>query len=274
MAPMAARPDPMWSFRRTRADVSMGVVQVVASPRSVRLPIGAAVSGTLAGVALVAGGLFLAWLALATPIVGALTPSALRPTLPQMALGGAVWTVALVAPASFTIVGAWRLSRVARALTVKPAVPILVAAGVDLGDEYAAASDVRLPDGRPIRNLVLGPFGLAVINELPPARYLRRTGASWEARGPGGRWFHVENPLERTTRDGERVRRWFGSVERDYILKVYAAVVSDDPTLSRTPGCAVVSREQVSAWLASLPPAKSITPDRREQIVEQLTALL
>lgn len=249
-------------------------MQVVASPRPVRLPVGAAVSGTLAGIALVAGGLFLAWLAFTTPIVGALAPSALRPTLPQIALGGAVWAVALVAPPCFAIVGAWRLSRVVRALTIKPAVPILVAAAPDLGDDYAAASDVRLPDGRPIRNLVLGPFGLAVINELPPAAYLRQTGASWEARGPGGRWFHIENPLERTARDGERVRRWFGSVERDYILKVYSAVVSTDPNLARTPACAVLTRDQVSAWLASLPPAKSITPERRHEIVEQMAALL
>jgi membrane protein implicated in regulation of membrane protease activity len=264
----------MWSFRPTRAHARIAAVQVVASPRAVRLPIGAAVSGTLAGVALVAGGLFLAWLAFATPIVGALTPSALRPTLPQMALGGAVWAVALVAPPCFAIVGAWRLSRVVRALTVKPARPILAAAATDLGDEYAAASDVRLPDGRSIRNVVVGPFGLAVINELPPARYLRRTGAAWEARAPSGRWFHVENPLEKTARDGERVRRWFASVERDYILKVYTAVVSDDASLSRTPACAVVTRDQVSAWLASLPPARSITPDRYEEIVDQLTELL
>jgi hypothetical protein len=249
-------------------------VQLIASPRAIRVPIGSAVAGTLAGVALVSGGLFLGWLAFTTPIISALSPNVLRPTLPQMAMGGLVWGVALVAPPSFAIVGLWRLSRVVRALTVKPATPILTTAAADLGDDFLAASDVRLPDGRVIRNLIVGPFGVAVLNELPPSRFVRRTGESWEARGPGGRWFHIENPLERAARDGERVKRWFAAGERDYVLKVYAALVTADPTLGRSPACAVVRPDQVSAWLASLPPARSITPDRRQEIVEHVRTLL
>lgn len=274
MARPARAADPMWSFptdARARDDAP---VQLIASPRAVRLPLGAAIVGTLAGVALLGGGLFLAWLALTTPIVAALSPNALRPTLPQMALGGVIWAVALVAPPCFAIVGLWRLSRVARALTVRPKMPVLAAAIAELGDEYMAASDVRLPDGRVLHNVVVGPFGVAVINELPPARYVRRTGSSWEARGPGGRWFHMENPLERAARDAERVKRWFGAAERDYVLKTYAALVTDDPTLARIPTCAVTRRDQVGGWLASLPPARSITPERRDEIVEHLRALV
>jgi hypothetical protein len=259
------------SDARARED---GAVQLIASPRTVRLPVGAAIAGTLAGVALVSGGLFLAWLALATPLVTALAPNVLRPTLPQMALGGLVWGVALVAPPSFAIVGAWRLSRVVRALTVRRATPILAAASAQLGPEYVAASDVRLPDGRPIRNLVLGPFGIAVIAEMPPARFVRRTGSSWEGRGPGGRWVHMENPLERAARDAERVKRWFGSAERDYVLKTFAVIVTTDPSIVRTPACAVVTPDQVPGWLASLPPARSITSDRRDEIAEHIRTLL
>jgi membrane protein implicated in regulation of membrane protease activity len=249
-------------------------MQVLASPRTVRLPLGAVLAGTLAGVALLAGGLFLLWLAVATPLVGALAPQALRPTVPEMALGGVVWGVALVAPPLFAIVGAWRLTRVVRALTVRPAVPVLVRASAELGDDFVAASDIRLPEGRTIRNLILGPFGLAVISEMPPARLTRRTGTSWEVRGPGGRWVHMENPLERASRDGERVRRWFGATDRDYVLKVFAALVTTDPTLQRTSSCAVLTPDQVPGWLASLPPARALTPDRREALVEHITALL
>jgi hypothetical protein len=109
---------------------------------------------------------------------------------------------------------------------------------------------------------------------MPPARFLRHTGSSWEARHRSGRWIPYENPMERATRDGERVKRWFSGTERDYVLRVYAAVVTEDPTVLRTPTCAVVTPEQVPAWLASLPPSRSITADRKNEIVEQLALLL
>jgi hypothetical protein len=250
------------------------VVQVIASPRAIRMPIGAAIVGGVVGLFLLTGGLFLAWLAFATPLVSTLTPSPVRPTLPQMAMGGAIWGLAMIAPAAFALVGAWRLSRVFRALIVKPRPRLLTGIGRQLDDEYLAASDVRLPEGRIIHDLVLGPFGVAVLNEMPPARFLRHTGSSWEARHRSGRWLPYENPMERATRDAERVKRWFAATERDYVLRVYSAVVTEDPTVARTPTCAVVTAEQVPAWLASLPPSRSITADRKSEIVEQLSQLL
>jgi hypothetical protein len=249
-------------------------VQVITSPRQIRMPFGAAVVGGVVGLFLLSGGLFLAWLAFATPVVSTLTPMPIRPSVSQMAVGGIVWGLALVAPPAFAFVGAWRLSRVFRALTAKPRERLLNRVAAEVGDDYAAASDLRLPDGRYIHDLVLGPFGVAVITELPPARYLRRTGESWEVRGPNGRWMHYENPLERAARDAERVKRWFSGTERDYVLKVYAALVTSDPGVARTPTCAVVSPDQVPAWLASLPPSRAITADRRNEIIAQLATLL
>ena len=249
-------------------------VQLLAAQRGIRVPVGAAVAGTLAGVALLGGGVFLLWLALATPVVGALAPHALRPTLPEMALGGVVWAVALVAPPCFAAVGAWRLAKVVRALTVRPTVPALVRASADLGDDFIAASQVRLPEGRMIGDLVVGPFGLAVITEMPPPRFVRRVGSGWEARSANGRWVHMENPLERAARDAERVRRWFAAADRDYVLKVFAALVTTDATLQRTPSCAVLAPDQVPGWLASLPPARSLTPDRRDELVDEIRTLL
>ena len=249
-------------------------MQVIASPRAPRAPILAALVSVLAGGVLVAGGLFLGWLAYTTPLVSHLAPSAIRPTLPQMALGGFVWGVALVVPPACLLVGGWRLSRVVRAFTARPGVRALTRAATELGDDYVAASEVRLPEGRIIHDLVVGPFGMAVLTELPPRRYVRRTGSTWEVRGRNGRWIHMENPLERAARDAERVRRWFAATERDYVVKVFAAIVSDDPAIARTPACAAITADQVPGWLASLPPSRAITADRRAEIVEQVSELL
>jgi hypothetical protein len=103
---------------------------------------------------------------------------------------------------------------------------------------------------------------------------MRHQGGSWEVRAPNGRWTHFENPLERTARDAERVRRWVASAERDFVVKVYAAVITDDPTVARTAGCAVVSPNEIPAWLASLPPARAMSEDRRADLVEEIRGLL
>ncbi len=248
-------------------------VQVITSPRSERPPLGAVFVGLVVGGFLLVGGLFLAWVAFATPVLTSLTPAVIRPTPAEVALGGLVWGLTLVAPPCFAIVGAFRIGRVARAVTARPAPRAMTRVAESIGDEYTAAHNVRLPDGRMVRDLVLGPFGLAVISELPPVRMTRHTGISWEIRRSDGRWHHFENPLERATRDGERVRRWIADTERDFVVKVYAAVVSSDTGLARTPGCAVLTPEQIPAWLASLPPARSLTPDRQADLIEEIRAV-
>lgn len=249
-------------------------MQIITSPRTARPPLGAVVVGLAVGSFLLLGGLFLAWVALATPVLSGLTPASTRPGLGQIAIGGVIWSITLVAPPSFAIVGALRIGRVARAMTAKPKPRAMTRVAGAIGDEYISARGVRLPDGRVVRDLVMGPFGLAVINELPPPRATRHTGLSWEIRGSDGRWTHYENPLERAARDGERVRRWIASTERDFVVKVYAAIVTADPGVTRTPTCAVVTTEQIPAWLASLPPSRSLTADRQQELVEQILTIV
>jgi hypothetical protein len=249
-------------------------MQLLASHRTTRPPLAPVIIGGTVGIVLLTGGIFLAWIALATPVVGSLTPTAVRPGLVQLAAGGMVWGIALVAPPSFAIVGALRLGRVIRALTARPPRRAVAQLAGELGDDFVVAQDARLPDGRVIRNLVVGPFGLAVIEELPPARATRHQGTAWEIRRRDGRWVPYENPIERIGRDGERVRSWFGTQERDFVVKVYSAAVTTDSNVARTPACAVITPDQISAWLASLPPSRALTADRRLDVVDRVRTLI
>src|SRR5205823_13638238 len=115
--------------RRTWADVVIpppapgrddGGVQLIRSPHAARPPLGAVLVGLVVGGFLLVGGLFLAWVAFATPVLTGLTATTARPNPAQLALGAGIWGFTLVAPPSFAIVGALRLGRVARAVTAKP----------------------------------------------------------------------------------------------------------------------------------------------------------
>jgi hypothetical protein len=249
-------------------------MQLLASDRSARPSLAPVIVGATVGTLLLSGGIFLAWLAFATPVVGTLTPTAVRPGLAQLAAGGIVWGIALVAPPSFAIVGALRLAHVIRAVRPRPTRRAVAQLAGELGDDYVLAQDARLPDGRLIRNLVVGPFGLAVIEELPPPQATRHQGTGWEIRRRDGRWVPYENPVERIDRDAQRVRSWFGSREHDFIVKVYSAAVTTDPGVARTSGCAVIGPDQISAWLALLPPSRALTMDRRLDVIDEVRTLI
>src|SRR4029453_11334469 len=137
--------------------------------------------------------------------------SVLRPSIEEMAIGGFIWGLSLVAPPCFAIVGLIRLTQVGAAIVRKPAIGPIAKAANALPDDYVVAPTLELPDGRRIRNVVIGPFGLAAIGEAPPGSVTRRHGGSWEVRRADGRWVPLEHPVERTARDAERLRRWIGA---------------------------------------------------------------
>jgi hypothetical protein len=248
----------------------MEMIYPAASAKRARGPL---VAGTLIGVVLLAGGIGLAWLAIATPLVRSLTPTAIRPAPEQMALGAIIWGFCLVAPPSFAIVGLFRLSRVAAVVFRRPNRGAIGKVAGSLGDDIAVAPIVRLPEGRVVRNLVVGPYGVAILAELPPPAATRRHGTTWEVHRADGRWLPLENPFDRAARDAERVRNWFAAGERDFVVKVYAAVVTADASLERTPACAVISPDQIPAWLASLPPQRSLSADRRAELLDQIRSI-
>ena len=248
-------------------------MQLIKPAQAMRPARGPLVMGIIVGGLLFVGGIGLAWVAFATPVVRGLSPAVVRPTTDQMIVGALVWGLSLVAPPCFAIVGAIRLSMVAAAVFRRPQLGAVTRAIPALGDEYVVAPAVRLPDGRAIRNLVVGPFGVAVIGEMPSPRNTRRNGTNWELRRVDGRWGPMEDPRERTARDAERIRYWIAAEDRDFIVKVYAAVVIGDYDLTRTAACAAITADQVPGWIVSLPPQRSLNEDRRRDVVERIRTI-
>jgi hypothetical protein len=101
----------------------------------------------------------------------------------------------------------------------------------------------------------------------------RRQGSVWEVRRADGKWVPLEQPVERTARDAERLRRWIGAEERDFLVKVYAAFVTEDPAIGRTATCAVIGPNEVAGWLSALAPQRSLYDTRREALVGRVRLL-
>jgi hypothetical protein len=256
----------------------MGSVQVIASARPVlgRPSRVSVVLSFLIGVAFLAGGVSIAWAVFGLGFLEAFVPSG-RTTTFQLVGGALAWTFALTAPAGFGLVGLTRLSvALERARARRPRVTPAVRLARAIGDDHVVATNLRIPDGsRTIPELVVGPFGAAVIEELPPAAAVVSRGLrSWEVRAGSGRVQAIDNPLERASRDAERVRAWLAGDESDHVIKVYAAVVGTDPRVERSQACAVLGPEQVAGWLTTLPPQATLDVGGRERVVRMIRAAL
>jgi hypothetical protein len=91
---------------------------------------------------------------------------------------------------------------------------------------------------------------VAVVHEAPPGEV-----SSWD------------DPRDLVARDAERVRRWLLTHDVDFVVRIYAALVTTETSLPRTTACAVVTAEQASAWIASLPRQRSMNPERCTRII-------
>ncbi len=234
------------------------------------------VSAAFVGIALVLGAVTIAVLVFGTGLLSTFTPSG-RATTAQLLVGAFAWTFALCAPAGFGLIGVVRLgTAVERVRARRPRVTPAVRLARAVGDDHVVATNLRLPDGsRVVPELVVGPFGAAVIEELPPASAVISRGVrTWEVRTGNGRLRMIENPFERAARDADRIRAWLDTDESDHVVKVYAAVVGMDPKVTRTPTCAFIAPDEVAAWLASLPAARSFDAPRRERIVRMIREAL
>jgi hypothetical protein len=224
--------------------------------------------GTVVGVVLIAAGVVVAYLVFTTSLVTRFMPVG-HPDTGEMVMGALAWSFAFVAPGAFLIAGVARIAKIVEGLSGArmPATPAVRMAS-RMPDDFVLIPRVRLPEGRVIPELVIGPFGAAVIEKLPPAGATRRNGEAWAVRTGRGSWMPLEDPRLRAARDAERIRTWFAHDDRDFVVRVHAAVVAPDRSIPRTPGCAVITEDQIPAWLGSLPPQRSLTPSRRENLVE------
>src|SRR6185503_10164836 len=145
-----------------------------------------------------------------------------------------------------------------------------------IGDDHVVATNVRLPVGnRNLPELIIGPFGAAVIEELPPAgAVLSRGVRTWEVRVGNGYIRTIENPLDRAAHDADIVRSWLSPEDADHVLKVYAAVVGTDQRVERSPAVAYIEPGQIPEWLSSLPPQRSFDQSRRDRIVKEIRSAL
>ena len=243
-------------------------MEVIAPPRPMEhRSVTPLLSSTVLGTALVVGGLSLAYMAFATPLLTMILPVG-RPTTGQMAMGMAIWALALVAPAGFILAGTNRLARLLAAIRGRrPARSPIMQALAGMSEEVIVITGLQLADGRGLPELVMGPFGAIVLRELPPPQVTRIQNGHWQLRTQRG-WIPLDDPLTRTARDADRVRRWLAHDDADFVVKVYAAVVGTDPTVTRTPACAVVTPDQLAAWVTGLPSQRSLTPARRQLMVE------
>ena len=227
------------------------------------------------GLALVASSAVLVYLVFIGNFLDRFMPVG-RPSTYELVAGALAWTFALTAPAGFGLVGLARIvSGFEKWRARRPRITPAVRLRRTIGDDHVVATSVRVPDGKPVPELVLGPFGAAVIEELPPAGAVVSRGArTWEVRVGNGYIRTIENPLDRAAHDAERVRGWLSPEDADYVLKVYAAVVGTDKRVERTANVAVIAPTQVAEWLATLPTQRSIDAGRRERIVRDIRAAL
>ena len=260
----------MGSRVRTRHDAGM---QVIAVPTTARLSDRIAFVRSLAvGVLLVADGLALGWLAFGTQMVQRFIPLG-RPGPVEIASGIAVWGFAIVLPAVFLIMGIARLASIVEVVGASKPRRVTSHLAKALGPDHLAATDLVVPGGRRLHELVLGPFGIVVVGDLPPASGTRHANGHWEIRDGRGRWIPVESPVQRAARDAERVRGWLATDDRDFLVRVYAVLVTGDATVERSPSCAVVPPSELAGWLEALPVQRGLTTERREHLVELIRSL-
>ena len=226
---------------------------------------GSPLARTLVGAGLVAAGITIAFLAIGTPFASRLT-SAGEATPSPSSFPLLVSAFAVIAGAAMLVAGTnWLAVTVASVRSRGNHGSTLVRAIAERLPDAVVVSRVVPGEGRPIPELVIGPFGVVVTQAVGPREVIRGVGGSWEVRTADG-WVPSEHPLDRVARDAERVRRWLANGDLDFVVRVYAVIIAPDGSIPRSAQCAVVSADQVPEWIGSLPRQRSLTTSRQAQL--------
>ncbi len=243
------------------------------APAGSRARHGATAGTAVVGVGLVASGAILTLLLVATPALQRLADPIAGRSSPV-----AAWTLALViataAAAGSVLVGLGRLglgTTVARPSGDRRGIAARLAHR--LPADCIALPHVSLDDGRRVSDVVVGPFGVVVFALAPKAHRARSIGASWEERDRDGAWRSAENPAERVGRDADRLRYLLAAQEHDFVVRVAAALVGSEGDAVGSGGVPVVRQDDIPAWLATLRPQRSLTPDRLARLQDWVTGL-
>ena len=144
------------------------------------------VTGLVIGLLLIGLGAALGYLALATPFSQQFAPDP-RANGVRVVLGAIGWTLLIAAPAITAVAGvAWLAGVYERASTFRTKPHPVTGLTRILGEDYAAATNVRLPDGRIVSEIIVGPHGIAVFEPLPPQTMTQEPGRSLGAAGRQG----------------------------------------------------------------------------------------
>ncbi len=203
--------------------------------------------GTLVGLLLVLGGLWLAYVAWGTPILASIA-SIIRPGGSAFDPGLPLIAVALALPAVFVVVGTNRLARTVAAFRGASHLRGDRLSLVLPGDVFLSRG-MTLDDDLPAPTLLAGAFGLAAVLE---SRVV------------------TAGDMVMAARETDRVRRWLNQNDQDFVVRVHTAVVGPPSAVDRTPGCALITVEQVPAWLASLPRQRSLSEARLARLVKMV----
>jgi hypothetical protein len=233
--------------------------------------IGRLVWGTVAGASLVAAGLGLAFLVIATPLVARSVPgSDAGPG--QVTPAILVWALALAVGAALLVAGTSRLAgAVASVRGYRAGLSPVMRVSTSLSDDIVVIAGTVVDGRAPLPEVVVGAFGIAIVHELPGRDRIRQVDQGWEARTRDG-WLPSEDPRDLVARDADRVRHWLVNGDLDYVVRTYGALVTLDSNIPRSPACAVIRADQIPEWLAALPRQRSFSPTRRTHLVTRLRA--
>jgi hypothetical protein len=191
----------------------------------------------------------LAYVALATPIVGGLVLSGRIASSGSTVFVLAVATIATI-PLSLATAGIARLLDAFR-IALEPRSSVLRRVAGGLGYD-ASFAPLAIPNGYVVPQVAVGRFGAVVFRQAPGGGSVGCFGDRWEV-DVEGEWMPLEIPSRRTrlgpAADGTRL----GSDDRDFVVNVYAAVVTAPHQVDRAPWASVLRPDEILPYLAGLP---------------------